>query len=174
MAENDEDVQAVLDEYSSKFEQFTYTDAETGISFEYSLYIPEDYNKGTEYPLIMFIPDSTGAGKSAQEIVEQYYGATVWVTDEDQAKHPSFVLVPAYTGTVTNDNWKADEQLDVTINLIKSLQEEYSIDVDRTYTTGQSIRGSTVISQIHMVPTHTVAKSSLPRLEVRCSYLIST
>ena len=139
MVENDEDVQAVLDEYSSKFEQFTYTDAETGISFEYSLYIPEDYNKGTEYPLIMFIPDSTGAGKSAQEIVEQYYGATVWVTDEDQAKHPSFVLVPAYTGTVTNDNWEADEQLDATINLIKSLQEEYSIDVDRTYTTGQSM-----------------------------------
>ena len=139
MAANDEEIQAVLDEYSSKFQQYSYMDEETGISLEYSLFIPEDYNEETEYPLIMFIPDSTGAGKSAKEIVEQYYGATVWVTDEDQAKNPSFVLVPAYTGTVTNDNWEADEQLDATINLIKSLQEEYSIDVNRTYTTGQSM-----------------------------------
>jgi predicted peptidase len=87
----------------------------------------------------MFIPDSTGAGKSAAEIVEQYYGATVWVTDEEQAKHASFVLVPAFTGTVTTDNWDADPQIDATVKLIEQLEDEYSIDADRLYTTGQSM-----------------------------------
>ena len=96
MMQNDEAVQAVLDQNASKFQQFTFTDEETGISFEYSLYVPEDYDASQSYPLIMFIPDSTGAGKSAAEIVQQYYGATVWVTDEEQAKHASFVLVPAF------------------------------------------------------------------------------
>ena len=138
-SEQDPDIQSVLDENSAKFEQFTFTDDETGITLEYSLYIPADYEESQEYPLVMFIPDSTGAGKSASEIVEQYYGASVWASDEDQEKHPSFVLVPAYTGTVTDDNWNASEQLDATVNLIKSLTQEYSIDQNRLYTTGQSM-----------------------------------
>jgi hypothetical protein len=87
MTQNDEEIQAILDANASKFQQFTFTDEETSNSLEYSLFIPEDYDASKSYPLIMFIPDSTGAGKSAAEIVEQYYGATVWVTDEEQAKH---------------------------------------------------------------------------------------
>ena len=139
MFQNDEEIQAVLDANASKFQQFTFTDEETGISFEYSLYVPGDYDATKSYPLIMFIPDSTGAGKSAAEIVEQYYGATVWVTDEEQAKHASFVLVPAFTGTVTTDNWEADPQIDATVKLIEQLEGEYSIDANRLYTTGQSM-----------------------------------
>ena len=139
MVQNDEEIQAVLDENASKFQQFTFTDEETGISFEYSLYAPENYDASQSYPLIMFIPDSTGAGKSAAEIVAQYYGATVWVTDEEQAKHASFVLVPAFTGTVTTDNWEADPQIDATVKLIEQLEGEYAIDENRLYTTGQSM-----------------------------------
>ncbi|MBQ6120698.1 MAG: pyrroline-5-carboxylate reductase [Clostridia bacterium] len=139
MTQNDEAIQAVLDANASKFRQFTFTDEQTGIALEYSLYVPEDYDASQSYPLIMFIPDSTGAGKSAAQIVEQYYGATVWVTDEEQAKHASFVLVPAFTGTVTNDNGEADPQVDATVKLIESLAGEYAIDADRLYTTGQSM-----------------------------------
>ena len=72
-------------------EQFSFTDDETGITLEYSLYIPEGYDGSEEYPLVMFIPDSTGAGLSSSEIVENYYGAAIWAGDEDQEKHPSFV-----------------------------------------------------------------------------------
>ena len=139
MMQNDEEIQAVLDQNASKFQQFTFTDEEAGITFEYSLYVPEDYDASRSYPLIMFIPDSTGAGKSAAEIVQQYYGATVWVTDEEQARHASFVLVPAFTGTVTTDNWEADPQIDATVKLIAQLAGEYSIDENRLYTTGQSM-----------------------------------
>lgn len=139
MTQNDEEIQAVLDANASKFQQFTFTDDETGISFEYSLYVPENYDPSQSYPLIMFIPDSTGAGKSAAQIVQQYFGATVWATDEEQAKHASFVLVPAFTGTVTTDNWEADPQIDATVKLIEQLEGEYSIDADRLYTTGQSM-----------------------------------
>lgn len=139
--QTDPALQAVIDESASRFKQFTYTDEETGITLDYSLYIPEGYEEDTAalYPMVMFIPDSTGAGLSSSQITAGYYGAAVWASDEDQEKHPSFVLIPAYTGTVTDDDWNASEQLDATVNLITSLTEDYRIDTDRLYTTGQSM-----------------------------------
>lgn len=139
MVENEEEIQSIIDANAEKFEQFVYEDSENGLSLEYSIYIPEDYDESRQYPLIMFIPDSTGSGKSAKEIVEQYYGADVWVTDEEQEKHASFVIVPAFTETVVEDNWNTSEQIGVAVHLINELQETYSIDADRLYTTGQSM-----------------------------------
>lgn len=137
--ETDPEITAVLDAVSGKFIQETYVDETTGTSLEYSLYIPEDYDASGSYPMIMFIPDSTGSGKSASEIVSQYYGAAVWATDEEQEKHASFVLVPAFSETVVDDNWNTSDQIETAVSLINSLAEEYSIDTNRLYTTGQSM-----------------------------------
>ena len=135
----DPELQAVIDENAGKFEQRTFDDPVTGISLEYSLYIPESYDPANRYPLIMYIPDSTGSGKTAEQLVQQYYGAAVWVSDEDQAKHPSFVFVPAFSETVVDDYWNVSDQVETAVNIIKALQEEFSIDADRLYTTGQSM-----------------------------------
>lgn len=135
----DPEMQAVMDEAASKFSQYSYTDPDTGTVLEYSLYIPQDYDESDNYPMIMFIPDATGSGKTAKELVEQYYGAAVWASDEDQEKHPSFVLVPAFSETVVNDNWETSDQIETVVKLIGALQEEYSIDGNRLYTTGQSM-----------------------------------
>ena len=137
--ETDPAVLAVIEEGASKFQQYTFEDKETGISLEYSLYIPEDIQENEKYPLLMFIPDSSGANKSAKEIVEQYYGADIWVTAQEQAKHKSFVLVPAYSEVVVDDNWNTSEQIEITVRLIQSLIQTYPIDTDRLYTTGQSM-----------------------------------
>jgi len=139
MSSTDPEIQTVLDENADKFEQFVFDDPATGLSLEYSLFIPEGYDGSSAYPLLMFIPDSTGAGKTARQIVEQYYGAAVWVTDEEQAKHASFVLVPAFSETVVNDDWSVSEQVETAVNLIAQLQQDYSIDASRLYTTGQSM-----------------------------------
>ena len=137
--ENDPEVQEVLDTAGSKFTQASFTDPDTGTALEYSLYIPSDYDDTEKYPLIMFIPDSSGSGKSAAELVEQYYGAAVWATDEEQKKHPSFVLVPAFSETVVDDSWNTSDQIETAVKLIKSIEEKYHIDTDRVYTTGQSM-----------------------------------
>jgi len=139
MMENDEEVQAALDEAAQKFIQETFTDPDTGYQLEYSLYIPADYTDDESYPMIMFIPDSTGSGKSAADIVSQYYGAAVWATDEDQEKHPSFVFVPAFSETVVDDNWNTSDQIETAVKAINYLTETYNIDSDRLYTTGQSM-----------------------------------
>ncbi|HAG04391.1 MAG TPA: hypothetical protein DCG28_03020 [Lachnospiraceae bacterium] len=139
MTQNSPEIQAVIDENSSKFTQLSYNDEKTGITLEYSLYVPENYDENTSYPFIMYIPDSSASGKSAKEIVEQYYGANVWVTDEDQAKHASFVLVPAFSETVVDDNFNVSEQVEAAVNLINDLTAKYNIDKNRLYTTGQSM-----------------------------------
>lgn len=137
--ETDPEITAVIEEGAAKFEQFTFEDEETGISLEYSLYVPENYDETKTYPMIMYIPDASGASKSAKEIVEQYYGADVWVTDEEQAKHEAFVLVPAFSVVVVDDDWNTSDEIETAVSLINSLTESYSIDTDRLYTTGQSM-----------------------------------
>lgn len=154
---NDPEIQTVLDENADKFQQFTYEDKETGITLEYSLYIPENYDESQKYPLLMYIPDSTGAGKTASEIVKQYYGATVWVTDEDQAKHASFVLVPAFSETVVNDNWDVSEEVNALVNLLSQLQKDYAIDSDRIYATGQSMGCMTSLYLNSLYPSYFAA-----------------
>ena len=79
---NDPEIQAVLDENADKFEQRVFDDPATGISLAYSLFLPEDYDGSSAYPLLMFIPDSSGSGRTARQLVEQYYGAAVWVTED--------------------------------------------------------------------------------------------
>ena len=137
--ETDPEIVSVINEGADKFAQFTFEDEESGISLEYSLYIPEDYDESQEYPMLMYIPDASGASKSAKEIVEQYYGADIWVTDEEQEKHKSFVLVPAFSEIVVDDNWNTSEEIETAIKLINYLTENYSIDTNRLYTTGQSM-----------------------------------
>ena len=132
--ETDEAVLSVLTENAEKFEQLTFEDPETGASLEYNLYIPEGYSEENQYPLLMFIPDATAPGKTSGEIVEQYFGADIW-----QAKHPSFVLVPNFSEVVVNDEASVSDQVETAVRLIDALTEEYSIDTNRLYTTGQSM-----------------------------------
>lgn len=139
LVETDPEIVSVINEGTEKFTQFTFDDEKTGVTLEYSLYIPEDYDESESYPMIMYIPDASGASKSAKEIVEQYYGANVWVTDEAQAKHKSFVLVPAFSVIAVDDDFNTTDEIEATVNLINYLTENYSIDIDRLYTTGQSM-----------------------------------
>lgn len=140
-AETDPDVLAVIAEGADKFTQLTFDDPESDITLEYNLYIPEGYDENTDehYPMIMYIPDSSGAGKSAKEIVEQYYGADIWVSEEEQAKHKAFVLVPAFSEVVVDDDWNTSEQIETAVRLIHQLTADYRIDTNRLYTTGQSM-----------------------------------
>lgn len=137
--ESDPEIQEVLDATSEKFSQDTFIDPDTGAELEYSLYIPDGYDESQEYPMIMFIPDSSGSGKSAAEIVEQYYGAAVWASDAEQEKHPAVVFVPAFSETVVDDDWNTSDQIETAVKAIQYLTDTYSIDENRLYTTGQSM-----------------------------------
>ena len=116
---------------------------QSGTSLQYQLYVPENYDAAQSYPLIQFIPDSSAVGRDADYVLTQGWGGLIWATEEEQAKHPAFVVVPVFTETVVDDNFNHSEQIEVAVRLIQSLTEEYSIDANRIYTTGQSMGGMT-------------------------------
>ena len=140
---SDTQLQAMIAEVAPKFQLMTYEDAETGTTLQYQLYVPENYDESQSYPLIQFIPDASVVGRDAAYVLTQGWGGLIWATDAEQAKHAAFVLVPVFTETVVDDNFNHSEQIEVAVRLIESLTEQYSIDANRLYTTGQSMGGMT-------------------------------
>ena len=140
---SDAQLQAMIAEVAPKFQLLTYEDAETGTTLQYQLYVPENYDESQSYPLIQFIPDSSVVGRGTDAVLTQGWGGLIWATEEEQAKHPAFVVVPVFTETIVDDSFNHSEQIEVAVRLIQSLTEAYSIDTNRLYTTGQSMGGMT-------------------------------
>ena len=126
-----------------RFQTLQFDDKVTGKTMTYNLYIPKDYYPGKNYPLALFMADGSTTGKGAEAPLKQGYGGFIWATDESQAKNPCFVLVPAYVGPehVVNDDWEVSDEVDMTLRLLEQIVDQYSVDKDRIYTTGQSMGG---------------------------------
>lgn len=131
------------DKIAPRFQQLTYQDSVTGRSMAYNLYIPKGYQPGKSYPLLMFIADASTVGKGVKAPLMQGYGGIIWATDASQAKHPAFVLVPAFAGPQpgTNDNWQVSDEVGMANRLLKDTLTRYGIDRNRVYATGQSMGG---------------------------------
>ena len=139
----DAELQVMITEVAPRFQLLTYEDAETGISLQYQLYIPENVDETQRYPLIQFIPDSSVVGRGADAVLTQGWGGLIWATEDEQTKHPAYVVVPVFTETIVDDNYNHSSQIDAAMRLLQSLTETYPIDTNRIYTTGQSMGGMT-------------------------------
>ena len=106
----------------------------------YNLYTPKDYNPAKKYPIVMFIPDAGPNGDDPLLTLVQGIGATCWVTPEEQAKHPCFVLAPQIRRGVrlTTNAHTADPMIETIKDLLDDVVDRFSIDRDRIYATGQS------------------------------------
>lgn len=131
------ETQTVKHQIAEQFEQHEFIDA-SGIKIRYNLFVPENYDPKNRYPLVMFIHDAGATNDNVRNTLWQGNGATAWADPAWQNKYPAFVLAPQFDHRIVNDNSDDPVDLDPTINLIKSLMEEYSIDDKRLYTTGQS------------------------------------
>lgn len=118
-----------------------YNDPLTGTVLHYNFFAPEGYEEsGEKYPLVLFIPDAGAVSSDWERVLSQGNGGTVWVDDEWQAGNPCFVVTMIYEDKYINDYWEYyDGYLYGTINLLKQLCEDYPIDGDRIYSTGQSM-----------------------------------
>ncbi|MEG3132557.1 peptidase [Rouxiella sp. T17] len=120
------------------FKQLTFDDPKTGKVLHYNLFVPKNYQAGKSYPLVLFMHDAGATSDVTRTTLLQGLGAVSWASKEDQARHPSFVLAPQYPEIIADDDSHTSVLMDTTINLIKSLSSQYSIDPKRLYTTGQS------------------------------------
>ena len=85
------------------FKQLTFTDAKTGVTLRYNLFVPKNYDAQKQYPLVLFMHDASGANQVDNYTLLQGNGATVWASPQEQAKHPCLVLAPQYDEIVVDD-----------------------------------------------------------------------
>lgn len=135
-------LERVYNEVGDKYQQLEFKDDGTGLVLPYNLFVPKNYDTSNkEYPLIMFIGDSTMTGINVKDVLSRCIGAVIWATEEEQKKHESFVLVPVFPETLIDDSngeYKTSEYINITKRLIDSIENEYRIDTNRVYATGQS------------------------------------
>jgi predicted peptidase len=140
---NSKDINLVVDD----FKKLVYTDPNyNNEKLMYNLYVPKNYDPSKKYPLILFMHDAGVVSNNPTNTLTQGLGAVVWAEPSEQAKNECFVLAPQYTSIIADDTSQTTEQMDITVDLVKDLEKQYSIDSNRLYNTGQSMGGMTSIA----------------------------
>ena len=137
----DTTLQSMIKNELPYFKQLEYIDSVTEKSMKYNLYSPKALEDRKTYPLVLFMADASTPGTDVTRPLTQGYGALVWATDEWQAEHPCFVLVPQYSGVAVNDAYEHTDEVDIVARLVKEVANQNQIDENRLYTTGQSMGG---------------------------------
>lgn len=128
-----------------------------GERLPYRLYVPLTYSKTQKYPLVIWLHGGGGRGTDNVYQISRNdaKGTHFWIAPENQAKFPTFVLVPQCP---IDENW-ADPELNqpgrallLTIDALDAVQKEFSIDPDRIYIAGQSMGGLGVWALIQLYP----------------------
>jgi predicted peptidase len=136
-----------------------------GESLPYRLFIPAGYDASRAYPLVVFLHGASASGTDnhRQLTGSGYWGTSVWLSEQIQRTHPSFVLAPQANpprGSAWVRQWRKPEAIDgsqrepleIVIELIDELQKEFVIDPARLYVTGLSMGGFGAWSAITRYP----------------------
>ncbi|MBC7279193.1 alpha/beta hydrolase-fold protein [Nocardioides sp.] len=128
------------------FTQETFNDSETGEALSYNIFLPADYDPTKAYPMVLYIADSSLVGQDVTAPLNQY-GALIWASEAEQAKHESIVVVPEYPSVIIDDHgsFTTTDYVDMTARLVQNIGDEYNVDTDRVYGTGQSMGAMTVM-----------------------------
>ena len=128
------------------YEARVFTNSQ-GDTIRYRLFIPRDYKKGKQYPLVLF---HHGGGGTGNDNIRNLEGpaAREWAGPERQAQNPCFIIAPQIPKNENKRGEGGRPRTDVmkvhiqTIHeILDSLEEEFSIDRSREYVTGLSMGG---------------------------------
>lgn len=132
---NNNEINLVADD----FLKLQFNDIKSGQTLKYHLFIPKEYDRNKSYPLVVFLHDRGVCSETDDLGLIQGLGGVIWATPAEQAKHECFILVPQYPNAIVDDNFETIPPFDVTVDLINSIVNQYSIDTNRLYGTGQSM-----------------------------------
>jgi len=141
-----------------------------GAGMPYRLFVPPSYNAQNKYPLVLWLHGAAGRGNdNILQISEgNTLGTHVWTKPENQTKFPAFVLAPqcpAEKFWAYPRDEQMPEQLRLALEILDTVEKEFSIDADRVYVAGQSMGGEGTWAALRYAP-HRFA-AALPL----CGYL---
>jgi predicted peptidase len=119
----------------------TFTDPkEAGTPLRYRFFKPLNSSRTNTFPLVLLLHGG-GATRRFEDLIKCAtpvfaFGPARFVSPEEQAKHPAFVVVP-WSDT---RGWD-DLNTRLVLDLVTALCREFPIDPKRIYVTGQSMGG---------------------------------
>lgn len=128
------------------YEAHVFTSSK-GDTIRFRLFIPEDYDENTKYPLVLF---HHGGGGTGSDNIRNLEGPCPreWAGPERQAENPSFIIAPQIPRNEKKRSESGRPRTDVmnvhikTIHeILDGLEKEFSIDRSREYVTGLSMGG---------------------------------
>jgi len=138
------------------FRRETYTDKK-GNKMPYRLYVPLEYNASQKYPLILWLHGANGRGYDNKTQISgaNENGSHIWTMPANQGQLPAFVLAPQ----CPEDHFWAEPELNevspelgMALEILASVQKDYSIDPARIYIAGQSMGGLGVWALLQSQP----------------------
>ena len=115
----------------------------SGETMPYRLFVPRNYDSRQRYPLVLWLHGSGGRGRDNRMQISEAnrLGTHFWTRPENQSRYPCFVLAPQGDAWVQPDSWEPTRELQLVVEIIHSVQREFSIDPRRLYVAGQSMGG---------------------------------
>lgn len=148
------------------FKAYTYENGE-GEKLNYRMLKPADYDSSKSYPMVLFLH---GAGERGSDNFSQLkWGVHHFADPGFREQYPAFVVAPQvpegeYWSWLDLDRDSTSSSfvapmretptrpMQLTIELLDRLQEEYAIDADRLYVTGLSMGGFGTFALIERFP----------------------
>lgn len=143
-AQSDEEIAAHFLRRSHTFENFT---------LPYRLFVPESYDPAMSYPLVLALHGAGSRGSDNDIHILNQPLATSWAHPNNQSEHPAFVVAPQVPSGGRWTNVGIDPQrgfvfldpirreMATVMELLGSVETEFSIDSERIYVTGLSMGG---------------------------------
>src|SRR5437016_11785901 len=146
----------VLKKDDLAFRKQTYTDKQ-GNKMPYRLFVPANYDPSQKYALIFWLHGGSGRGSDNLKQISggNENGTHVWTTPANQAQLRALVLAPQcpeerfWSDPETNE---ISPHLHMALDILASVQKEFSIDADRIYLAGQSMGGLGVWALLEVQP----------------------
>ena len=126
----------------------------TDVDLPYALYVPEDYDAGKQYMLVLHVHDASAMGDNPVITLTEskapvnYASPEVQQMAKDQGYGGLIVVAPQFNNSIrtTRDNWSLSCGVPATWQLLDSITEEYNIDMNRIYASGQSMGGMQIMA----------------------------
>jgi len=124
-----------------------------GVTLNYLLFVPENYNASVKYPLVVTLH---GSGSTNVYQVDNNDQAHPWIEDDVQAQWPHFILAPQCPsgtwGGMGASTGKISDAAKAVLEAIEDLKKQYSLDTNRFIIGGFSLGGSGTYHMIEMKP----------------------
>ena len=123
------------------------------VDLTYSLYVPDDYDPDGNYGLVLHIIDAGALGTDPVTALTECQAAANYASDEVQGYAKAagldglIVVMPYMTkdDQTVADNFTGNQFIPAVWQLMDYLTDEYAIDTDRIYGSGQSMGGMQVL-----------------------------